>query len=99
MHPLSYERSSIGNVPEFPSWKRWKHIGERPAKCKPVWIPCTSQQNFTMYEANGKVTLNINNNMSMVAAFLDIKKAFDTTWHNGLLYKLIILLRGNSVFL
>jgi hypothetical protein len=33
------------------------------------------------------VTLNFNN-MSTAAAFLDIKKAFDTTWHNGLLYKL-----------
>jgi hypothetical protein len=33
------------------------------------------------------VTLNFNN-MSMAAVFLDIKKAFDTTWHIGLLYKL-----------
>jgi hypothetical protein len=24
----------------------------------------------------------------MAAVFLDIKKAFDTTWQNGLLYKL-----------
>jgi hypothetical protein len=28
------------------------------------------------------------NNMSMVAVFLDIEKAFDTTWHLGLPYKL-----------
>jgi hypothetical protein len=34
------------------------------------------------------VTLNFSNNMSMAAAFLDIEKAFDTTWHPGLLYKL-----------
>jgi hypothetical protein len=33
------------------------------------------------------VTLSINN-MSTAAVFLDIEKAFDTTWHNGLLYKL-----------
>jgi hypothetical protein len=33
------------------------------------------------------VTLNFNN-MSTAAVFLDIEKAFDTTWHNGLLYKL-----------
>jgi hypothetical protein len=32
------------------------------------------------------VTLNFN--MSMAAVFLDIEKAFDTTWHTGLLYKL-----------
>jgi hypothetical protein len=34
------------------------------------------------------MTLNFNNNMSTAAVFLDIEKAFDTTWHNGLLYKL-----------
>jgi retron-type reverse transcriptase len=34
------------------------------------------------------VTLNLNNNMSTAAVFLDIEKAFDTTWHPGLLYKL-----------
>jgi hypothetical protein len=28
------------------------------------------------------------NNMSTAAVFLDIEKAFDTTWHPGLLYKL-----------
>jgi chemotaxis methyl-accepting protein methylase len=34
------------------------------------------------------VTLNFNNNMSTPAVFLDIEKAFDKTWHSGLLYKL-----------
>jgi hypothetical protein len=34
------------------------------------------------------VTLNFNNKMSTTAVFLDIEKAFDTTWHTGLLYKL-----------
>jgi hypothetical protein len=33
------------------------------------------------------VTLNFNKTMSTAAVFLDIKKAFDTTWHSGLLYK------------
>jgi hypothetical protein len=33
-------------------------------------------------------TLSFNNNMSTVAVFLDIEKAFDTTWHSGLPYKL-----------
>jgi len=37
------------------------------------------------------VTLNFNNNLSTAAVFLDIEKAFDTTWHPGLLYKLIKL--------
>jgi hypothetical protein len=34
------------------------------------------------------VTLNFNNNMSTAAVCLDIEKAFDTTWHPGLSYKL-----------
>jgi hypothetical protein len=34
------------------------------------------------------VTLKFNSNMSTAAVFLDIEKAFDTTWHLGLLYKL-----------
>jgi hypothetical protein len=34
------------------------------------------------------VTLNFNIKMSPAAVFLDIEKAFDTTWHHGLLYKL-----------
>jgi hypothetical protein len=34
------------------------------------------------------VTLNFNNKLSTAAVFLDIEKAFDTTWHSGLLYKL-----------
>jgi retron-type reverse transcriptase len=34
------------------------------------------------------MTLNFNNKMSMPVVFLDIEKAFDTTWHSGLLYKM-----------
>jgi hypothetical protein len=34
------------------------------------------------------VSLHFNNNMSTTAVFLDIEKAFDTTWEPGLLYKL-----------
>jgi hypothetical protein len=34
------------------------------------------------------ITMNFNNNMSTAAVFLDIEKAFDTTWHPGLLYKI-----------
>jgi hypothetical protein len=40
------------------------------------------------YEAGDHVTINFNSDMSMAAVFLDIEKAFDTTWHSGLLYKL-----------
>jgi hypothetical protein len=31
------------------------------------------------------VTLNLNNNISTAAAFLNIEKVFDTIWHVGLL--------------
>jgi retron-type reverse transcriptase len=34
------------------------------------------------------VTLNLKNKISTAAVFLDIKKAFDVTWHPGLTYKL-----------
>jgi hypothetical protein len=34
------------------------------------------------------VTLNFNNNISTDAVFLDIEKAFETTWQPSLLYKL-----------
>jgi hypothetical protein len=34
------------------------------------------------------ITINFNNNMSTAAVFLDIEKAFDKTWHSGLLHKL-----------
>jgi hypothetical protein len=34
------------------------------------------------------INLNFNNNMSTAAVFLDIEKAFHTTWHLGLLRKL-----------
>jgi hypothetical protein len=34
------------------------------------------------------VTPNFNNNIWKAAVFLDIEKAFNTTWHLGLLYKM-----------
>jgi potassium voltage-gated channel Eag-related subfamily H protein 8 len=43
------------------------------------------------------VTLNFNNKMSMAAVFFDVEKAFDTTWHHGLLYKLSKLEFSTSV--
>jgi hypothetical protein len=35
-----------------------------------------------------QVTLNFNNNMATAAVFLDIEKAFDTTWHPSMICKL-----------
>jgi hypothetical protein len=32
------------------------------------------------------VTLNFNNNMAKALVFLNIEKAFDTTWHSALVY-------------
>jgi hypothetical protein len=43
------------------------------------------------------VTLHFNNNMSTAAVFLDIEKAFDTTWHPRLLYKLAKLQFSNNL--
>jgi hypothetical protein len=37
------------------------------------------------------VTLNLNNNVSTAAVFLNIENAFDILWHSGLLYKLLEL--------
>jgi hypothetical protein len=38
------------------------------------------------------MTLNFDNNMFTPVVFLDVKKAFDTIWHSGLLYKLSVSL-------
>jgi hypothetical protein len=43
------------------------------------------------------MTLHFNNNLSTAAVFLDIQKAFVTTWHSGLLYKLVKLQFSNSL--
>jgi hypothetical protein len=36
----------------------------------------------------GNVTLNLKNNMSTAAVFLDIEKVFENTWPLGLVHKL-----------
>jgi hypothetical protein len=43
------------------------------------------------------VTLNFRNKMSTAAVFLDIEKAFNITWHPGLLYKFSILKFSTSL--
>jgi hypothetical protein len=45
----------------------------------------------------GHITLNLKNNMSRVAVFSYIEKAFDRTWHSGLLYKLSEIQFSTSV--
>jgi hypothetical protein len=37
------------------------------------------------------ITINFNTNMWKAVVFLDIEKAFDTTWHLDLQYKLSVL--------
>jgi hypothetical protein len=44
------------------------------------------------------VALNFNNNMSTADVFLNVEKAYDTTWHSGLLYKLSELEFSTSPF-
>jgi hypothetical protein len=66
-----------------------KHTEERNIKCKPFLVLSTTY-NMTLQSMRllDHVTLNFNDNLSMAAEFLVMKKAFDTAWHSGLLYKL-----------
>jgi retron-type reverse transcriptase len=41
-----------------------------------------------MYEASGARDPKVQHKTSTAGVFLDIEKAFNTTWHHGLLYKL-----------
>jgi hypothetical protein len=58
-----------------------KHIEERG-------LLNASQFGFCAHHSVDHVILNFNNNMSMAAVFFDVERAFDTTWHPGLLHKL-----------
>jgi hypothetical protein len=46
-----------------------------------------------------QITINFNNNISTAAVFLDVEKAFDKTWHLGLLYKLSTLQSNQAYWL
>jgi hypothetical protein len=50
-----------------------------------------------MYEARGQVTLNFSNTMFTAAVILETEKAFDTTWHRGLLQKVSKLEFSTSI--
>jgi hypothetical protein len=64
------------------------HRRKKLSKCKSVWLLSRSLYDTSIYEAGGNIALNCSSNISKVALFLDIEKAFYTTWHSGPLYKL-----------
>ncbi len=59
-------------------------------------FPCLQQQGFqkklscitAAFNLQETIFYNIERGSNVYVAFLDIQKAFDTVWHNGLLYKL-----------
>jgi hypothetical protein len=66
-----------------------RHTGERGLlNANQIGFRACHSTTLQCMRLTDHVTLNFNNNMSKAAVFLDIEKAFDTTWHTGLLYKL-----------
>jgi hypothetical protein len=66
-----------------------RHIEERNVLNTSQFGFCARHSTTLQYmRLMDHVSLNFNNNMSTAAVFLDIEKAFDTTWHPDLLYKL-----------
>ena len=49
---------------------------------------CTDDHLFRLSQS---VVESLNRGEHVVAAFLDVEKAFDNVWHNGLRYKIFIL--------
>jgi hypothetical protein len=85
--------STMGKLFEKVILKRiQRHIEEKSLHnaCQSGFRACHSTTLQRM-RLTDHMTLNFNNNMSTAAVFLDIKKAFDTTWHPALLYKLFEL--------
>jgi hypothetical protein len=66
-----------------------KHIGERNLlNANQFGFHVRHSTTLQYMRLADHVTLNFNNKMYTAAVFLDIEKAFDTTWHTGLLFKL-----------
>ena len=62
----------------------------------PQRFPCPQQQGFqkqlscntAAFNLQETILYNLELNSNVYVAFLDIRKAFDTVWHDALLYKL-----------
>jgi hypothetical protein len=66
-----------------------RHIDERdPLNASQFGFRARHSTTLQCMRFTDHMTLNFNNNMSTAAVFLDIEKAFDTTWHPGLRNKL-----------
>jgi hypothetical protein len=82
-----------------------RHIKERGLHGSQTGFHAHHSKTLQCMRLMDHITLFFNNNMSTAAVFLDIEKAFDTTWHLGLLYKLselkfsIILIKHIHSFL
>jgi hypothetical protein len=89
LHPISL-LPSTGKVFEKVILEIVKiHIGERNLLNGSQFGFCERHSTTLQYmRLADHMTLHFNNNMSTATVFLDIEKAFDTTWHPGLLYKI-----------
>jgi hypothetical protein len=68
---------------------RKKHIDEKGLlNASQSGLRARHSTTLQLMKLTDHVTLNFNNKISTAAVFLDIEKAFDTTWHSGLLYKM-----------
>jgi hypothetical protein len=65
-----------------------KHIEEKGLlKASQIGFRARNSTTLQLMRLTDHMTLNFNK-MSTATVFLDIKKAFDTTWHSRLLYKM-----------
>jgi hypothetical protein len=85
LHPISL-LSTLGKLFEKVILKIiQKHIDERGLlNASQFGFRARHSTALQCMKLTDHVTLNFNNQMSMAAVFLDIEKAFDTTWHSGL---------------